>query len=295
MADLQPAEAPANGGPPPETLLPAAAPGPGAKRQRRPSVRLGDIGEQRAAMPHDPLARRAKQWRISSHLLPSPAGGGGGPGKVPSRTRPLTNLVSEDHHDALEIPDAAEDRGFHHGEDSLEGMMGFRRGGREGKARRGGGLSTRRVRTNWVSKVEEGVDVTELKSSGEDAGDEGYMDYDELRVEDSESPRAARARNSEARDMCPPTTAEAEDVDMPLERDSREWSKRQCHFADGGVRAWLTGLGLGRYAPVFEIHEVDNEVLPLLTLEDLKDMGINAVGSRRKMYSAIQKLRKSFS
>ncbi|KAF4390502.1 hypothetical protein F8388_005999 [Cannabis sativa] len=48
-------------------------------------------------------------------------------------------------------------------------------------------------------------------------------------------------------------------------------------------------------APVFEIHEVDDDVLPMLTLEDLKDMGINAVGSRRKMYSAIQKLGKGFS
>uniref|UniRef100_M8BBN7 Uncharacterized protein n=1 Tax=Aegilops tauschii TaxID=37682 RepID=M8BBN7_AEGTA len=40
-----------------------------------------------------------------------------------------------------------------------------------------------------------------------------------------------------------------------------------------------------------KIHEVDDEVLPLLTLEDLKDMGIGAVGSRRKMFAAIQKLR----
>lgn len=61
----------------------------------------------------------------------------------------------------------------------------------------------------------------------------------------------------------------------------------------GGVKAWLDGLGLSRYAPVFEIHEVDDEVLPLLTLEDLKDMGIGAVGSRRKMFAAIQKLRSS--
>lgn len=64
---------------------------------------------------------------------------------------------------------------------------------------------------------------------------------------------------------------------------------------DEGVRAWLNRLGLGRYAQVFEIHEVDDEVLPMLTLEDLKDMGINAVGSRRKMYCSIQKLRKGFS
>lgn len=63
----------------------------------------------------------------------------------------------------------------------------------------------------------------------------------------------------------------------------------------GGVKAWLDGLGLSRYAPVFEIHEVDDEVLPLLTLEDLKDMGIGAVGSRRKLYAAIQKLQRSDS
>eukprot|EP00252_Welwitschia_mirabilis_P023370 TRINITY_DN6585_c0_g1_i1.p1 TRINITY_DN6585_c0_g1~~TRINITY_DN6585_c0_g1_i1.p1 ORF type:complete len:329 (+),score=56.95 TRINITY_DN6585_c0_g1_i1:191-1177(+) len=58
------------------------------------------------------------------------------------------------------------------------------------------------------------------------------------------------------------------------------------------VRDWLSGLGLGRYAEVFEEHEVDKEVLPLLTLDDLKEMGINAVGARRKMFSAIQKLGK---
>nr|XP_043607686.1 protein bicaudal C homolog 1-A-like [Erigeron canadensis] len=62
-----------------------------------------------------------------------------------------------------------------------------------------------------------------------------------------------------------------------------------------GVRVWLNQLGLGRYAHIFEVHEVDDEVLPLLTLEDLKDMGINAVGSRRKMFSSIQKLGKGFS
>lgn len=58
----------------------------------------------------------------------------------------------------------------------------------------------------------------------------------------------------------------------------------------GGVHMWLNKLGLGRYANVFEIHEVDDEVLPFLTLDDLKDMGINAVGSRRKIFCAIQKL-----
>ncbi|MQL72149.1 hypothetical protein Taro_004480 [Colocasia esculenta] len=152
MADLlQPTEAPANSIPPTE-ILPPAAPGPDPKHQRRPSIRLGDIGEQPAAMPHEPLARCSKRWRVSSHLFTSPAGGGGG--KFPSRTQLLTNLVSEELHDALEIAVVSEDRVFHHGEDGLETMMGFWRGGREGKARKGVGLSARRVRMNWVSKVE---------------------------------------------------------------------------------------------------------------------------------------------
>ncbi|KAI5408837.1 hypothetical protein KIW84_054604 [Lathyrus oleraceus] len=55
------------------------------------------------------------------------------------------------------------------------------------------------------------------------------------------------------------------------------------------VEEWLS-----RYAPMFEIYEVDGELLPMLTLEDLKDMGISVVGSRSKMYTAIQKLRKGF-
>ncbi|KAL1541778.1 hypothetical protein AAHA92_25959 [Salvia divinorum] len=61
-----------------------------------------------------------------------------------------------------------------------------------------------------------------------------------------------------------------------------------------GVRMWLNDLGLGKYVTLFEIHGVDDAVLPLLTLEDLKDMGINEVGIRRKLYSSIQKLDRSF-
>ncbi|XP_052179370.1 uncharacterized protein LOC127792810 [Diospyros lotus] len=57
------------------------------------------------------------------------------------------------------------------------------------------------------------------------------------------------------------------------------------------VRKWLEELGFGKYAGIFEMHEVDEEALPLLTLEDLKEMGVLAVGPRRKLYSAIQQLK----
>eukprot|EP00250_Pteridium_aquilinum_P014142 c21806_g1_i1 orf=488-1915(+) len=59
-----------------------------------------------------------------------------------------------------------------------------------------------------------------------------------------------------------------------------------------GVRGWLQNLGLGKYVQQFEAHEVDSEVLPLLTFDDLKEMGITAVGARRKLFYAIQQLGK---
>lgn len=56
------------------------------------------------------------------------------------------------------------------------------------------------------------------------------------------------------------------------------------------VAGWLWGMGMGRYVPAFEAHEVDAEVLPCLTMDDLRDMGIGAVGARRKLFCAIQRL-----
>lgn len=67
---------------------------------------------------------------------------------------------------------------------------------------------------------------------------------------------------------------------------------RQYSSLVNGVRGWLQSLGLGTYVQLFETHEVDTEVLPLLTLDDLKEMGIAAVGTRRKMFYAIQQLSK---
>jgi hypothetical protein len=58
-----------------------------------------------------------------------------------------------------------------------------------------------------------------------------------------------------------------------------------------GVSGWLQELGLGKYAELFELNEVDTEVLPLLTLDDLREMGVDAVGARRKMFTNIEALR----
>lgn len=56
------------------------------------------------------------------------------------------------------------------------------------------------------------------------------------------------------------------------------------------VRAWLESLGLGDYAPAFEANHVDAAVLPSLTADDLRDIGVVSVGHRRRLLDAIAAL-----
>ena len=56
------------------------------------------------------------------------------------------------------------------------------------------------------------------------------------------------------------------------------------------IGRWLRGLGLEQYEAAFRENEIDSEVLPKLTAEDLKDIGVAIVGHRRKILSAIAEL-----
>ena len=53
------------------------------------------------------------------------------------------------------------------------------------------------------------------------------------------------------------------------------------------IVVWLRSLGLGRYEAAFRDNEIDETVLPSLTAEDLKDLGVSVVGHRRKLLDAI--------
>jgi class 3 adenylate cyclase len=57
------------------------------------------------------------------------------------------------------------------------------------------------------------------------------------------------------------------------------------------LRDWLRSLGLERYEVAFRENEIDDTVLPSLTAEDLKDLGVGIVGHRRKLLDAITALR----
>jgi len=53
------------------------------------------------------------------------------------------------------------------------------------------------------------------------------------------------------------------------------------------IGTWLRGLGLEQYEAAFRDNDVDAEVLPELTAEDLISIGVTSVGHRRKLLAAI--------
>ena len=58
------------------------------------------------------------------------------------------------------------------------------------------------------------------------------------------------------------------------------------------VAAWLQDLGLAQYQEAFARNAVDAEVLLELTADDLKDLGVEAIGHRRKLLAATAALRR---
>ncbi|CAK8540916.1 unnamed protein product [Lathyrus sativus] len=206
------------------------------KRRRRPSVRLGEIGDQHGISRlhnHPPWS-----WQLS---------------KESSRTFKPRTVANH----ANEIIDF----GNH----------------RRGKAKRG---STKRLRSDSAPKP---IDKN---------GRQDFKNLDDDHDHDRVSPVHSVDENGNGNGYWHANQNNDNRIRVSenegVESESREGRKNE------GVWCWLFDLGLSRYAPMFEIHEVDVELLPMLTLEDLKDMGISAVGSRRKMYTAIQKLQKGF-
>ena len=56
------------------------------------------------------------------------------------------------------------------------------------------------------------------------------------------------------------------------------------------IGGWLRGLGLERYEQAFRENRIEADVLPSLTVEDLKDLGVTLVGDRRRLLDAIAAL-----
>jgi hypothetical protein len=61
------------------------------------------------------------------------------------------------------------------------------------------------------------------------------------------------------------------------------------------VVVWLRSLGLGKYEAIFRENDIDETVLPSLTHENLKELGVASFGHRVKLLDAIAALRKDAS
>ena len=57
------------------------------------------------------------------------------------------------------------------------------------------------------------------------------------------------------------------------------------------IVVWLRSLGLGKYEAAFRENEINERVLPSLTQENLKEIGVGPVGHRRILLEAIAALR----
>ena len=56
------------------------------------------------------------------------------------------------------------------------------------------------------------------------------------------------------------------------------------------MKRWLDGLGLGKYRDAFAGQDIDFEVVPDLTEQDLEKLGLS-LGHRRKFIAAAARLR----
>ena len=69
-------------------------------------------------------------------------------------------------------------------------------------------------------------------------------------------------------------------------------AQRNCLRARGmDVADWLREIGLEQYSRLFAEHDISGEILPHLTAEDLKDLGITLIGHRRRLLVATETLR----
>ena len=56
------------------------------------------------------------------------------------------------------------------------------------------------------------------------------------------------------------------------------------------IVVWLRSLGLGKYEAAFRENDIDETVLPSLTHENLKELGVASLGHRVKLLDAIAAL-----
>jgi hypothetical protein len=76
-------------------------------------------------------------------------------------------------------------------------------------------------------------------------------------------------------------------MERPTWRRYSQWMRAAKWAVNGmDISAWLRGLGLERYEQAFRENAIDEAILPKLTAQDLRDLGVTAVGHRRILLDA---------
>ncbi|KAL3699261.1 hypothetical protein R1sor_017283 [Riccia sorocarpa] len=304
-----------------------------SKRQRRPSVRLGEIGEQKRDSKTELLGHSGR-WMSASFVPRKSTAAANSAAKLP-RTRPLANVTKggdtatrkegsdeggggvtgtktppvADNSVATEEDQAGTPSSTGRGNYGAYGDN--KKGPKSGKRKRASNIrSTTIAKTlGVVSLNRKAKDLQKVLAEPDaHAKNEGTTRMD--MEEDSGAARGAEnfeehAQNGDTEVLGDDDgngedssgRQEGDEPESPGVRDNQMGAVNGASepvqgmlYLTSGVRGWLSSLGLDKYVDLFEENEVDNDVLPLLTFDDLKEMGIIAVGARRKMFAAIQEL-----
>ncbi|MQL86781.1 hypothetical protein Taro_019314 [Colocasia esculenta] len=264
-----------------------------AKRQRHPSVRLGDIGEIPAALSCDYLQiskvhLESKRQRLHSkkdwEVYMKPACGFSSQWSefTSSDSTETQKWENDSHNSVKESMEGASSDGVSASKPSLAfGALAPKvRVTKRGRSIR----CTSVMGSSWYSGVS--------PRTGNGNGRFYRYDASEAAMQCSDPETSNISKGSQPDNLFDDHWKEMpadEGYCTPLE------DKMVHGTVINNIKGWLNDLGFGKYAHIFEMHEVDGEVLPLLTFEDLKEMGVDAIGSRRKMFHAIQLLKDGVS
>ncbi|XP_038687115.1 uncharacterized protein LOC119986569 isoform X2 [Tripterygium wilfordii] len=286
-----------------------------SKRQRRPNVRLGEIGDFSAAFACNFSQKTKgnlgyKRWRLDSV---NPRGREHNATCGFLEEKPCESLISERNVSAWVSDDLQQNREnknpnsvtlpFESLNPEKIGMnkpiLNFGPVTRKCRVmkRRGRSIGDNNniFGSFWSSKLipefidNNGRHFSEKEFSGfmlEACNDNDFSIY-RKDISDHETPVMSKEAseydigeiNHDLGQQCIANDAWKDDACCEGNNSSGKWDEMGLRVGDAdGVSRWLEQLGFGKYAGVFKMHEVDEEVLPLLTLDDLKEMGVFAVG-----------------
>lgn len=60
------------------------------------------------------------------------------------------------------------------------------------------------------------------------------------------------------------------------------------------VQAWLRSIGLAEFEDAFAAHQITGDVLPVLTVDELREMGIATIGPRTYLMKCLKKLKVAY-